>query len=356
MAAKESLSMTMNELARKLGVSSSTVSRALTRPELVAPKTRDRVLAAVEHHGYKPNRIAQSLRTRKTQSIGLIVSDITNPFYSTLVRSVEGVATAKGYSVIICNADEDRQREDDALQLLAEKQVAGIIHASTGANLDTMRELRAQGIVLVDVDRVSGLEETDTVLVDNVLGARLAIEHLLGLGHTRIAIIAGPEHLTTGRDRRVGFEEALADAGIALLAELVEVGDFRKESGYLCARRLLALEPPPTGLFVANNEMLAGALVAVQESQIEIPSQLSIVSFDDVRWAEYLVPALTVVAQPTEELGESAAQLLFRRLEGETDPVSRTLLPKLIVRGSTAPVDGLPGQVRRRVAGRPAAE
>jgi DNA-binding LacI/PurR family transcriptional regulator len=327
----------MNELARKLGVSSSTVSRALTRPELVAAETRELVLAAVERHGYKPNRIAQSLRTRKTQSIGLIVSDITNPFYSALVRAVEGIASGKGFSVIICNADEDRQREDDALELLAEKQVAGIIHASTGANLDTLRKLRDQGVVLVDVDRVSGLEDTDTVLVDNPLGARLATEHLIGLGHTRIATIAGPDHLTTGRDRRIGYEQALLDAGMNWRSEWVETGDFRKESGYLCARRLLALEPPPTALFVANNEMMAGALAAVQECRVEVPQQLSIVSFDDVRWAEYLVPALTVVAQPTEELGRTAAELLFGRIEGVKEPVSRTLLPTLIVRGSTAP-------------------
>lgn len=329
--------MTMGELAHKLNLSTATVSRALRKPEMVAPETRMRVLEAVRTYGYKTNRIAQSLRTRKSLSIGIIVSDIMNPFYSSIVRAVEGIAAPRGYSVVICNADEDPKKEEDALQLLAEKQVAGIIHASTGANLATLHGLREEGMVLVDVDRVSGLTDVDTVLVDNVNGARMAIEHLLSLGHHRIATIAGPEHLSTGRDRRIGYEQALQDAGVPIDPQLTQIGDFRKTSGYEAARRLLANGNMATALFVANNEMLAGALTAIHEAGLRIPQELSIVSFDDVRWAEYLVPPLTVVAQPTEALGQAAAELLFRCLEGNKQPGSRIFTPHLIVRGSTAP-------------------
>jgi DNA-binding LacI/PurR family transcriptional regulator len=329
--------MTMRELARELRLSTSTVSRALTRPEMVAPETLERVREAVRIHGYRPKRIAQSLRTRTTRSIGVIVSDIMNPFYSAIVRAVEGVAADNGFSVIICNADESPEREAEALWVLAERRVTGIIHASTGANPDTLRRLRTQGIALVDVDRASGLEGTDTVLVDNVAGAREATRHLLGLGHRRVATITGPVHLTTGRDRLRGFQMAHEEAGLPVAPAYVAGGDFRRDSAYHAALRLLALPDAPTALFVANNEMLIGALRAIRERGVVIPSQLSLVSFDDVPWAVYVDPPLTVVAQPTEALGRTSAELLFRRLGGAEEPRTVVLAPRLRIRHSTAP-------------------
>jgi LacI family transcriptional regulator len=329
--------MTLRDLARALDLSPSTVSRALTRPEMVSPTTRERVLAAVRLHGYRPNRIAQSLRTRKTRSIGLIVSDIMNPFYAAVARAVEGVAAQAGYTVIVCNANEEAPQEDEALWVLAERQVAGVIHASTGANLETLRALRQRGVAIVDIDRVSGLEATDAALVDNAAGARAGTVHLLELGHRRVATIAGPEHLTTGRDRLRGFLAACEEAGLDVPDAFVERCDFRRDSAYRAARRMLDLPTPPSALFVANNEMLIGALRALRELGVAVPSELSLVSFDDVPWAAYVDPPLTVVAQPTEELGRTAAELLFRRIAGDAEPLSVLLPPTLIVRGSTAP-------------------
>jgi len=271
------------------------------------------------------------------QAIGLVVSDITNPFYAALVKAVERVAAQYGYNVIVCNADENPEKEDQALWLLADTQVKGIIHASTGATLETLQALRVRGIAIIDVDRASGLDDTDMVLVDSHLGAKLATEHLLQLGHRRVATIAGPTHLTTGRERLTGFRAALEEAGVTIPDAYVERGDFRGESARSATLRLLALAEPPSALFVANNEMLTGLLAALRVRKMSVPADLSIVSFDDVPWAEYVEPPLTVVAQPIDEIGSSAAELLFRRLAGHDDAVRKVLTPHLIVRGSTGP-------------------
>ena len=329
--------MTLSELAKELNLSTSTVSRALTRPDLVAEATRRKILVAVDTYGYKPNAIARSLRSGKTQTLGLVVSDLQNPFYATVAKAVEHVAARHGYSCVICDADENAAKEVQALELLSEMQVSGIIHASTGANVAALKKLKDGGLPIVDVDRASGLQDVDTVLVDNALGARMATEHLLELGHQDVAIITGPLHLTTGHDRLAGFRDTLAAAGRSLPDDYVQLGDFKEASGYAATERLLELSRPPTAIFVANNEMMAGALSVLREHEVAIPGKVSLISFDDVRWAKYVEPPLTIIAQPNEQLGVIAAELLFERLAGRLEPVTRILQPKLIKRGSCAP-------------------
>ena len=216
-------------------------------------------------------------------------------------------------------------------------QVSGIIHGPTGANLPILNRLKQAGIPIVDIDRVSGLQDVDAVLVDNIQGGILAAEHLLGSGHKQFAIVTGPLHLTTGRDRLAGFRKGLQAAGQHLPKAYVGVGDFRESSGYTLTQQLLALDPPPTALFAANNEMMAGALAAIRERRLRIPEDLSLISFDDVRWARYTDPPLTIVAQPTEEIGITAAEFLFERLQGRTTPRRRTLTPRLVARASCGP-------------------
>lgn len=254
--------VTLHELSKHLNLSVSTVSRALSRPNLVSPETRQKVLAAASAYGFTPNAIARSLKNGRTQALGIVVSDIQNPFYSSVVREVERVAASRGYTCVICNADEDPYGEERALELLLSLRVAGILHASTGANAALLQKLQRAGVPLVDIDRASGLADVDTVLVDNALGARLAAEHLLDLGHRRVAVVTGPQPLTTGRTRLEGFQAALAARGVALEPELVEIANFREAGGYSATLRLLALPARPTALFVANNEMMAGALSA----------------------------------------------------------------------------------------------
>ncbi|WP_019586185.1 LacI family DNA-binding transcriptional regulator [Deinococcus apachensis] len=331
------MAITLQELAQELQLSTATVSRAINRPETVADSTRRRVLDAVALHGYQPDAIARSLREGRSRSIGLVVSDIRNPFYAAIAATVEDVARGHGYSVLVCNANEDAAKADEALHLLAAHQVSGLIHVPIGEDRGALQRLRARGVPVVDLDRASGIDGAYAVLVDNNLGARLAAEHLLALGHRRLATIAGPLHLTTGRDRLEGFRLALEAAGQTLPWEYLEVGDFREASGARAMRRLLALPAPPTALFVANNEMMAGALAVIHELGLQVPRQLSLVGFDDARWAQYIHPPLTVVAQPVEAMAALAAEMLFKQLAGGSASTPQVLEPKLIVRSSTAP-------------------
>jgi LacI family transcriptional regulator len=328
--------MNFSDLARQLNVSTATVSRALSRPEKVAPATRKRVLEFVRRSGYHMNGIARSLRTQSTRTIGIIVSDIRNPFSSAIVKSVEDLARTNGYTVLVCNADEDGRNEEVALELFIERQVSGVIHCSAGANLDLLRVLLEKSIPLVDLDRQSGLENVDTVILDNQLGAALATTHLLELGHQRVAMISGPKHLSNARKRLDGYRKTLRAAQISVPNEYIEYGDFREQSGRVAAERLLSLQTPPTAILVANNEMMAGALLAIRQRRVKVPRDLSLIGFDDARWAQYSDPALTVVSQPTEAMGQKAAELLLGRLQGERQADTVIFKPELIIRRSTA--------------------
>jgi LacI family transcriptional regulator len=283
------------------------------------------------------NGIARSLRTQSTRTIGVVVSDIRNSFSSSIVKAVEDVARVNGYTVLICNADETGQNEEAALQLFIERKVSGVIHCSAGANLELLRVLQNKSIPLIDLDRRSGLENVDTVVLDNHLGAEIATRHLIGLGHRRIAMISGPMHLSNARSRVKGFRKTLRAAGIPVAREYLEFGDFRQWSGEEATQRLLSLRHPPTAVFVANNEMMAGALLAIrQQKRLKVPRNLSLIGFDDARWAQFADPPLTVVSQPTEAMGEKAAELLLRRIQGETAAKTIVFKPTLVVRRSTA--------------------
>jgi DNA-binding LacI/PurR family transcriptional regulator len=329
--------MTLHDLAHELNLSIATISRALSRPEDVAPPTRQRVLAAVHRHGYIPNGTRRSLRTQQTRTIGIVISDIRNLFFAAAVKAIEDEARTNGYTVLICNADEDSAKEEAALQLLLERKVSGVINCSTGANLDLLRAFQKSGAVLVDLDRESGLKNVDTVVVDNRRGAELATQHLIELGHLDIATIGGPQHLSNARGRLTGFEDALRAHGIRVKKGYLQFGDFLQPSGYQCAQKLFSLRDPPSALFVANMEMAAGVIAFVRDHGITIPDQISIVGFDDSFWARYMEPPLTVIAQPTEKMGKCTMELLLARLRGGKPAETLIFTPELIVRRSASP-------------------
>jgi DNA-binding LacI/PurR family transcriptional regulator len=331
-----SKSMTLVRLAKKLNVSIATISRALSRPEIVAPATRARVLAGVKRYGYRPNAIARSLRTQQSQTIGIVVSDIRNFFFGAIVKAVEGVASANGYSVLICNADENAQKEEAALQVLLDRKVSGLIHCSTGANLDLLRLFQRSGVPVVDLDRKSGLASVDTVVLDNEYGAELAIRHLVLLGHRQIAVIAGQQHLSTGRARLSGFKRALRNCHIPIPNGFVQYGDAREFSGYQAIERLLSLRIKPTAIITASIAMTTGVISYTRERGIRIPSDLSLIGFDDAVLAPYVDPPLTVISQPVELMGRCAAELLLERLRGKEGVELKVFKPELIVRRSTA--------------------
>lgn len=336
-------SVTIKEVARKAGVSWSTASRALSGGGYASPETRERVRQAAIELNYKPHASARNLKLKRTHIVGLIIADIVNPFYSYLADGLLDCAKRMDYHVMLCATDEDPLMEHEYLEVLMENRVDGIVAVPTGDNLALWRDALNLGLKLVLLDReIPGLAaEADVVLVDNERGAREAIELLINLGHQRIGIITGPTSTTTGNGRLQGYYQALRRANVAIDEGLVQIGSFKRESGFQSAQRLLSLDDPPTAIFAANNVLGEAALFAIRERGLRIPDDLSFILFDDVPWASLTTPRISVVAQPAYSLGFVGMERLVQKLREETNssrPAVRTMLqPQLIIRESCGP-------------------
>ncbi|MBI5031720.1 MAG: LacI family DNA-binding transcriptional regulator [Chloroflexi bacterium] len=329
------VSPTSQDVAKKAGVSVATVSRVLNDSPLVSPQVRERVLSAVKELNYQPNRTAQRLRAGRSHVIGLIISDIQNPFFTSVVRGIEDVAYKYSYSVVLCNSDEDVEKEQLYIGVLSSERVAGVIIVPTGN--DCCSPLLNLQMPVVMMDRVVPGLSTDFVVLDNVAGAYAAIQHLLELGHRRIGMVSAPPGISVGTERQRGYENAMHDYGIAVDAMLIQPGNFKENGGYQAASKLLELKPRPTAIFAANNLMTMGAYQAISDKGLRIPDDISVIGFDDMPWFGLVHPPLTAVRQPTYEIGAQAAELLFARLLDSTTPIQRKILqPELIVRSSTA--------------------
>lgn len=324
----------LQDVARAAGVSPATASRALHRPDLVALRTRERVEQVALELGYRPNVLARGLRTRGSRTIGLIVTDILNPFHATLAKGVQDAAEAQGYTVLMFNSDEQPGKERRALETLHGHLPMGLIVVPTARTRENLSVV--SGLPTIELDRASGLKGAHTVMVDNVAGAREAVTHLTGLGHRRVGMIVGNQDVSTARERLQGYREALETAQVPYLEELVLPGDHREQGGRLAALRLLSGRERPTALFVGNNEMTVGAVLAARELGLNIPGDLSVVGFDDSRWAQTMSPALSVVSQPTYELGQLACQHLLSLIAGQPCVDSVRLPTRMIYRQSTA--------------------
>jgi LacI family transcriptional regulator len=329
--------VTIKDVAREAGVSVGTASQALGGNPAVREATRRRVLAVAVRLRYQPSALARGLVTRRTHTVGLLISDIGNPFFIKAVRAVEDVAQENGYNVILCNTDEDPAKEREYLRVLMEKRVDGIILATTAKNLRAVRDVRWQRIPLVLFDRELPGVSNDTVKVDGVAGGRMATRHLLDLGHRRIAIIHGPVERSTGADRLQGYLAALRAAAVPPVPELIREGNFKQESGSRLTEELLNLASPPTALFCTNNLMTVGALQALRGRGIRIPDDLSLIGYDDMEWWTLTNPPLTTVAQPVYDLGREAMRLLLERIgAGKPRRPERVILkPELIIRESS---------------------
>jgi LacI family transcriptional regulator len=345
--------VTIKDVAREAGVSIGTASQALRTNPAVREETRRRVAAVARRLRYQPSALARGLVTRRTQSIGLLISDIANPFFIRAVRAVEDVAHENGYNVILCNTDEDPAKETQYLRVLMEKRVDGIILATTAGSLQAVRDVRWRRIPLVLFDRELPRLSTDTVKVDSVLGGRLATDYLLSLGHTRIAIIHGPVVRSTGAERLQGYLDALRAAGVRQDPALIREGNFKQDSGRDLARKLLNISPPPTALFCTNNLMTVGALQTLQERDVRIPADLSLVGYDDMEWWTLTHPPLTTVGQPVYDLGREAMRLLLGQIEtdGRQRPQRVILKPELLTRESCGPPPAMTSNAPRKRAG-----
>jgi len=329
---------TIHDVARAAGVSIATVSATINQSAYVSPALQERVHRAVAEVGYQPDGIARSLKKRSTQTLGLIISDITNPFFTALIRGIEDRANAKGYALILCNTDEHLEKERAYLRLLRCRRVDGLIMAPAGGVADYHGFLPDGNRPLVFIDRKISSVLADAVVVDNVGGARQVVEYLLRLGHRRVAAITGLPHISTTHERIQGYRWALEAAGQPLDPDLMRTGNSRLEGGYQAALALLRLSRRPTAIFATNNVMAIGLMRAVAEQGLRCPEDLSVACFDDFEWASVFRPRLTTVAQPTYDMGAKAADLLFTRLEGTLsgDPQEVVLSPSLVIRDSCA--------------------
>ena len=304
---------TIKTVAEQAGVSPATVSRVLSGAAKVDPERRERVLRAVADLDYRPNRLAANLRRQTTQAIGVVVSDIENPHFTQMVRAVEDAAFSRGCRVLLCNTDETADKQRAYLDMLAGERVQGVILVPSdpaGAEIGRLLDL---GIPLVAFDRVVDDHRADAVIIDNAEAGRRAAEHLIAVGHRRIGLIGGRPETQTGGERLAGYERAMAAAG---LAPIVADGGFRLDGGHRAAGQLLDTEDV-SALIVSNNLMAVGALRAVRERGLTVPTDVAIVSVDDPFWAELVDPPLTALAQPVRRMAESAVRLLFERIAGE---------------------------------------
>ncbi len=326
----------IKDVASAAGVSTATVSRVLSNGLHVRPEVRERVMAAVDQLGYRPNLIARSLRAQQSSTIGLIVSDIRNPFFTSISRAVEDTAYEQGFSLFLCNTDEDPEKEAIYLKLMRDESVAGVIFSPTRQTA-TNFTWASIGFPIVVVDRSVTGSDIDIVLLDNVdAGYRLTM-HLIEHGYRDIAAICG-DMSTTGRERHTGYEKALREHGLSASAEHVKYIQPKIEAGHAAALKMIDTTPMPDAFFTTNSLITAGVLQAIRERNLTIPDDVALVSFDETTWASLVQPPITLIAQPTYEIGRTATELLLQRIADPTRSTRQVILKgQLLVRGSSAP-------------------
>jgi LacI family transcriptional regulator len=331
--------ITIADVAKRAGVSKMTVSRVINNSGYTSQETRVRVEQAVAELGYIPNALARSLRFRQTRTIALIVTDITNPFFTTVARGVEDIANEKGFSVIFCNTDEAPDEEAQYVNVLLQKQVDGLLLVPTGGAAETVEFLNNHTVPFVLLDRrVPGMD-VDVVRCDSEQGAYDIIRHLLDLGHQRIAALGGSANITSSMDRVEGYRRAMIEAGLENEAYRAYFTAFTVEGGYRAAQLALAEKTLPTAFFATNNFIAIGAMRLLRERGLSVPDDVSVVSFDDLPAAIVLDPFLTVIEQHAYEMGQRATELLLNRLHGKgsAEPQEILIPADLIIRRSSAP-------------------
>lgn len=324
---------TMKDVAVEAGVGFKTVSRVVNGETGVNPDTAARVRAAIERLGYRRNDGARMLRRGQTASIGLVIEDVADPFYSELTRAVEEVARANGSLVFAGSSGEDPDRERELVQALCARRVDGLLVVPAGTSHRYLVPDLAAGMAVVFVDRPAGDVDTDTILTANAAGARAGVEHLVRHGHRRIAFVGDAPEIFTAVERARGYREALHAAGLGVDESLVRMGPPRPAPIGAALEEMLRLPDPPTALFTGNGRSTVAALRSL--AGLDAAPRMALVGFDDFELADLLSPGVTVVAQQPDQIGRTAAEQLFRRLAGDDEPTRRIELPtRLIPRGS----------------------
>ncbi len=333
---------TMKDVATLAGVDRSTVSRALaagTR-HMLSTDTVERVMRAADELGYRPNELARGLRTQSWNAVGMLVPDLTNPFFPPVVRGLEDTLRERGFTLIVVNTDNDVQREAEALDKLLDQQVDGVVLATADLDDGALPRL-VDRVPAVLVNRRGGHDRVTSVVPHEDAAVREVTEHLVGLGHTRLAHVAGPQTLSTGHDRRVAFERACAEVGLE--EPVVEVAAaFRRDEGAAACRRLLERTSEVTAIFAANDLIAIGCLEVLRDADLDVPGDVSLVGYNDMPLVDMIDPPLTTVQVPQYEMGREAARLLLDELGNGSSVRGRSVqLPShLVTRGSTAPPPG----------------
>jgi LacI family transcriptional regulator, galactose operon repressor len=335
------LPVTLRDVAARAGVHPATASRALN-PEtrlLVREDTARRVLEAAEALGYHPNQVARSLRTRRSHTVGMLIPDLTNPLFPPIVRGLEDRLAAAGYVALIGNTDADRERERKLFEQMRARHVDGMVLATAHLSDPLLAEAAKAGLPVVLVNRMAQDQSVPSVSVDNDRGMQMAVSHLIGQGHRRIAHIGGPQELSTGLHRYRGFVAAMESHQLAAGPDTVVFAKaYSIEEGLRCTRLLLERRPGVTAVAAANDMLALGCFEALEEAGRGCPADVSVVGFNDMPFMDRLRPPLTTIRFPHYQVGTEAAQLLLERISGDGGPVKVLYLaPELVVRGSTAP-------------------
>ncbi|MDQ1595562.1 MAG: LacI family transcriptional regulator [Arthrobacter pascens] len=326
--------VTIRDVAALAGVSQATASRVLSGSPATSPDSRARVLAAAADLDFRPNAQARSLRSTRTQTLGLLISDVRNPFFADLAHAVEQAALDNGYVTLLGNANESTDQQDRYLDTFISQRVDGVIAAPQGAGGGSLRALLERNIPTVFVDRTVEGIDVPSVTTDGRAGIREAVEHLAGGGHRRIGYIAGPQTTSTGRQRLEAYVEAVADYGLDEAPELIFSGDFRSASGSAGAEHLLHLDNPPTAIVAADSPMAIGAVAAMRRLGMTPGEDVALIAFDDIEWFSLLDPALTAISHDVGAMGRAAVGMLLQVIDGRR-PGSVRLPSHLVVRESS---------------------
>ena len=332
---------TIKDVAALAGISYTTVSHVVNKTRPVSQEVRLKVEAAIKSLDYVPSAVARSLKAKTTATIGLLVPNSLNPYFAELARGIEDYCERNGYCVILCNSDDNPEKQRSYLRVLLEKRIDGLIVASAGGDIGLAQGLAGVKTPMVIVDRGLDGVDADLVRIDHEYGAYLATRHLLELGHRDIATIGGPSSTSVAQMRQAGFCRALKEAGITVRPERMLESDFTSTGGYNAAATLLESNPP-SAIFAGNDMIGIGVLRAAAERNVRVPSELSVIGFDDIQMRRYVYPALTTVGQSILQLGEMAAEVLLRRIATPslvTD--QRIVTPSIVLRESTAPLSGV---------------
>jgi LacI family transcriptional regulator len=330
---------TIEDVAKRAGVAPITVSRVVNNSGYFSEQTRLRVERAIAELGYVPNTLARGLRSKRTNTLALVLTDITNPFFTIVARGVEDTASHAGYTVIYCNTDESQEEENKYIQLLLQKQVDGFILVPARIHSKSVERIHAQGSSVVVIDRRIPEKTTDVVRCDSEKYAYSLTKILINQGHRRIAALSGPRDVSISQDRLNGYKRAMQASNLNI-DDLIFYGDLTHDSGYSMTQLALGLSQTPTAIFACNNFISIGALKALQAMHIKVPEDISIVGFDDLPLSLVIDPFLTVVAQPAYKMGQQATQILLSRITGKAaHDFQEIILPaKIIERRSHKPI------------------